>query len=133
MFEADEHQGERCLEQCQQRLTLWFAIAFMGIYGVHLVGLYPMIPASIRLPLCGFVFCMGPGFALFSALSFSRTSRYPYLTLLVLSCSLGLTYNFIANVLIYVFQPSLARAMEVYLLFAGLLYLAILVDRKSVV
>ncbi len=128
MFEADEHQGGRCLEQCQQRLTLWFAIAFMGIYGVHLVGLYPMIPASIRLPLCGFVFCMGPGFALFSALSFSRTSRYPYLTLLVLSCSLGLTYNFIANVLIYVFQPSLARAMEVYLLFAGLLYLAILVS-----
>lgn len=126
MFETEEQATDAYVDQCQQRLTLWFALAFMAIYGLHLVGLYSMIPASIRLPLCGFVFCMGPGFALFSILSYSRNSRYPYLTLLVLSCSLGLTYNFIANVAIYVFQPSLAQAMEVYLLLACLLYLAVL-------
>lgn len=125
MFETDGSRTEASTENCARRLAFWFGGAFLAICTLHVVGIYTMLPSSIRLPLCGFVFCMGPGFALFSALSLLRQSDYPYLTLLVLSCSLGLTYNFIANVAIYAWRPSLVQAMQVYLSVGCLLYVGV--------
>ena len=125
MFESDEVCLGQHAEEFQYRLAMWFGLGFFLAYALHVIGDYTSLPRFIRLPLGGFVFCMGPGLAVFSCLSFLRPSRYPYLTLLVLSCSLGLTYNFITNLAVFAFQPSLAQAMEVYLLVAAFLYAAV--------
>ena len=38
MFETEEQATDAYVDQCQQRLILWFALAFMAIYGLHLWG-----------------------------------------------------------------------------------------------
>ena len=52
------------------------------------VGLYSMIPASHTAPPVDLCFVWAQDLHLLNPL-YSRNSRYPYRTLLVLSCSLG--------------------------------------------
>ena len=118
-------------EHTHYTLVSWFGLAYIVIYILHITSLFSFFPTSVKLTTAGFVFCMGPGLALYAVLAFFRKSNFPLLTLLVLSCSLGLTYNFLSNIFIFLFEPSLAQAMEGYLFVVALVYVFLLMKWKS--
>ena len=118
-------------EKYHHSLVSWFALAYFIIYFLRFFSIFTYLPASLKLPLAGFMFCMGPGLALYTLLNFFRKSQFPYLTLFVLSCSLGLTFNFLTNVVVFLVEPSLPYLTEVYLATVGVIYGCILFYWKS--
>ncbi len=109
-------------ERFHYSLVSWFALGFYLIYLLKISSAYSFLPVSLKIPLAGFMFCMGPGLALYTLLCLFRKSQFPFLTLFVLSCSLGLTFNFLANIVVFIFEPSLPLLTEVYLITVGILY-----------
>lgn len=113
-------------EQCHHSLVSWFALAYFIIYLLKVSSILPYLPISFNAAFAGFMFCIGPGLALYTLLCLFRKSQFSFLTLFVLSCSLGLTFNFLANVVIFIFEPSLTSVTEIYLVTVGVIYGGIL-------
>lgn len=130
MFEIQQKFSSERLESCQYFLGSWFALLYFAASALYATSISQALPGFVSINLAAFVFCFGPGFALYSLISLSRGSHFSYMTLFVLSCSLGFTYNFLANVLIYVFHPSLQVATSVYLFSVAIIYLFLLVFWK---
>jgi hypothetical protein len=115
MFELNEPHTPEQLAGGHYFLVFVLGILYFALYALHLSGLTTIIPLWLRLPLAGVVFCVAPGLALYSFISLGRPSHFSYLTLLILSCSLGFTCNFLANVFLYARHGNVATATTVYL------------------
>lgn len=118
--------SDRNLELCHHFMGSWFAVLYFVSTIFYFLAVTPHLPGMFTMPWGGFVFCIGPGFALYSFLSIRRESHFSYLTLLILSCSLGFSFNFLTNIVIYLTQPSLIVATNAFLIFVSLLYALLL-------
>jgi hypothetical protein len=125
MFELPEARDVRLDGQAHRFLGAWFALAYWAGCGLYFSGLSLRLPGFLSLTIGGFLFCLGPGLALYSLLAVRRASRFSLLSLLVLSCSLGFTCNFLANVVIYAITPGLDQAMAWYLAVVATVYVCL--------
>jgi hypothetical protein len=130
MFELPQQISDERLEYCHYSLGSWFAVLYFLAGILYGTSAAQHLPGFISMPFAGFVFCIGPGLALYSLISLRTRSHFSYMTLFVLSCSLGFTYNFLANVLVYVFHPSLPGVVAAYLLSVSSIYVFLLLYWK---
>lgn len=118
--------SDRNLELCHHFMGSWFAVLYFVSTILYFLSITPLLPVMFTLPWGGFVFCIGPGFAMYSLLSLRQESHFSYLTLLILSCSLGFSFNFLANIAIYVLTPSLLLATKGFLVSVCIIYAILL-------
>jgi hypothetical protein len=75
------------------------------------------------------MFTLAPGYLLSTLLQARSPQQYGFLTLVLLSTSLGLTWNFLANVAVYLTRPNIARVVSVYVTVVTVGYAVALIMR----
>lgn len=104
------------------RLASGFAQAYALGTLLYVAGGVSVFPVFFGMAAGGFMFCMAPGLALYSLLSLRRDSRFSSAVLLVLSCSLGFTFNFLWNIAVYLLGFSIVQATMGYLVATTAMY-----------
>ncbi len=119
-----ENGAVRKIQENPRHLFFLFLLTvFVGLaVGLKATGLIGHLPASLRGGLGVVLFMIAPGFTIFSVISLFQGHGYSFLTMLLLSCSLGMSSNFVANVLVFAFPAGLGTVLNVYLIGLGSLF-----------
>jgi hypothetical protein len=81
---------------------------------LYWAGYIRVIPPSIAIAVTLLFFTLAPGYLLVLLLQAWSRQRYGFLTLALLSTSLGFTWNFLANVIVYITGPNIDRTVSAY-------------------
>jgi hypothetical protein len=131
-WKAPGNGGAAPLAENQKHLWFLFLLVLLLLLGLalKLSGLWHVLPLSFRATLGVALFMVTPGFLIFSLISLVQGHNYGFLTMLLLSCSLGMSSNFVANVIVFAFPADLGSVYGTYLIVICSL-LAVLIGRLA--
>ena len=91
--------------------------------GIRLLSPYAAIPIALLL------FTLAPGYLLVLLLQARGRHRYGFLTLSLLSTSLGFSWNFLTNVAVFLLGPNIEQTVTVYVCTVAVSYALALIVR----
>jgi len=110
----------------QARMGVWVAIAFSVCCLAYFTGLTKVVPTYLACMAGAFMLSLAPGFSLFSLFSLYQNHTYPKFTIFLVSISMGMTFNFLVNVAVFITRPGLQTTLDTYMLVVLALYAFIL-------